>query len=165
MTFKVLIEGEEYTVEEPADKSTVAAAFVINKAAVELDIAQIDERTFSVLNAGRSWLVRISRTPQGIEITCGGRHVIAQVLDRRHLIHRRASAHAGRVKVVCPMFGRVVRLNVETGSHVEAGEAIAVIEAMKMQNELRSPKAGTVASIRFQPGESVSAGDAIAEIE
>lgn len=75
-------------------------------------------------------------------------------------------AHArGEQAVVAPMPGRVVRLLVASGDEVNARQPIVVVEAMKMENELRSPKAGRVKELVVKPGESVEAGRVLAVIE
>jgi biotin carboxyl carrier protein len=63
------------------------------------------------------------------------------------------------------MPGKVVRVLVEAGQAVEAGQGVVVVEAMKMQNELKSPKAGAVAEVRVEPGATVNAGDVLVVIE
>jgi biotin carboxyl carrier protein len=63
------------------------------------------------------------------------------------------------------MPGKVARVLVETGSSVEKGDGVVVVEAMKMQNELKSPKAGIVKEIQAEEGATVSAGDILATIE
>jgi biotin carboxyl carrier protein len=63
------------------------------------------------------------------------------------------------------MPGRVVRVLVEVGQEVEEGQALVVIEAMKMQNELKSPKAGRVARIAVGVGDTVGAGEVLAVVE
>jgi len=63
------------------------------------------------------------------------------------------------------MPGKVVRVLVEAGQQVEVGQGVVVVEAMKMQNEMKSPKAGTVAEIRAEAGATVNAGDVLAVIE
>ena len=73
------------------------------------------------------------------------------------------AAHgAGTAQIISPMPGRVVRVLVERGAQVEAGAGVIVVEAMKMQNEMKSPKAGTVISINAEVGSTVSAGDVLA---
>jgi biotin carboxyl carrier protein len=71
----------------------------------------------------------------------------------------------GTAEIVSPMPGKVVRILVEQGAQVEPGDGIVVVEAMKMQNELKSPKAGIVSSINAEEGATVSAGDVLALIE
>ena len=60
------------------------------------------------------------------------------------------------------MPGKVVRLLVSQGDPVEAGQGIAVVEAMKMQNEMKSARAGTVISLSVKEGDTVSAGQVLA---
>jgi biotin carboxyl carrier protein len=75
-------------------------------------------------------------------------------------------AHArGEQKVIAPMPGRVVRLLVSRGDDVASRQPIVVVEAMKMENELRSPKAGRVKEIAVAAGESVEAGRTLVVIE
>ena len=71
----------------------------------------------------------------------------------------------GTVKIVAPMPGKVVRVLVEAGAEVEAGAGVVVVEAMKMQNEMKSPKAGKVTSINVTTGATVNAGDVLAVVE
>ncbi len=63
------------------------------------------------------------------------------------------------------MPGRLVRVLVARGDAVAAHQGVVVIEAMKMQNELKSPKNGKVAELRVAPGDTVSAGDVLAVIQ
>ena len=63
------------------------------------------------------------------------------------------------------MPGKIVRLLVEAGQAVETGQGIVVMEAMKMQNEMKSHRAGRVAAIPVRPGETVAAGAILATIE
>jgi biotin carboxyl carrier protein len=63
------------------------------------------------------------------------------------------------------MPGKVVRVLVAKGESVEAGAGIVVVEAMKMQNEMKAPKAGTVATLNVEVGTTVNGGDVLAVIE
>jgi biotin carboxyl carrier protein len=63
------------------------------------------------------------------------------------------------------MPGKVVRILTTPGAHVKAGQGIAVIEAMKMQNELRSPRDGRINAILVKEGGAVNAGEVIAVVE
>ncbi len=71
----------------------------------------------------------------------------------------------GTARILAPMPGKVVRILVEAGTEVEAGAGILVVEAMKMQNEMKAPKAGHVVSIDAEVGSTVNAGDVLAVIE
>jgi biotin carboxyl carrier protein len=75
-------------------------------------------------------------------------------------------AHANEAaRIVAPMPGKVVRVLVNVGDRVEVGAGILVVEAMKMQNEMKSPKAGTVAALHVDVGATVNAGDVLAIVE
>lgn len=75
-----------------------------------------------------------------------------------------AAAHAGPSPLVAPMPGLVVRVNVKPGDQVQAGQPLVVMEAMKMENELRSTSAGVVKAVRFQPGAAVEKGAVLVEL-
>jgi biotin carboxyl carrier protein len=87
--------------------------------------------------------------------------------DPKRLRSAQASGaqNSGAARIVAPMPGKVVRVLVEIGAEVEAGAGIVVVEAMKMQNEMKAPKAGTVVSLTAVAGDTVNAGDALATIE
>lgn len=73
--------------------------------------------------------------------------------------------HHGVAQIVAQMPGKVVRVQVEAGARVEKGAGVIVVEAMKMQNEMKSPRAGVVVSVNVKPGDTVNAGDVLAVFE
>ncbi len=73
--------------------------------------------------------------------------------------------HQGVAQIVAPMPGKVVRVHVEAGATVEKGAGVIVVEAMKMQNEMKSPRAGVLVSVNVKPGDTVNAGDVLAVLE
>jgi len=94
------------------------------------------------------------------------RHVITLADPKRLRSAHSATGQADEAaRIVAPMPGKVVRLLVEVGAHIEAGAGVAVVEAMKMQNEMKSPKAGTIVSINVVVGATVNGGDLLAVIE
>src|SRR5437763_13236236 len=99
-------------------------------------------------------------------IVIGEESFAYEVRDPRSLGARRAKAasHDGPKKIKAPMPGKVVRIIAAEGTKVESGQGVIVIEAMKMQNELKSPKTGTVKKVLTSVGATVNAGDALAEI-
>ena len=72
--------------------------------------------------------------------------------------------HHGQTEIVAQMPGKVVRVLVDSGAHVEKGAGIVVVEAMKMQNEMKSPRAGVVVAVNVAPGDTVNAGELLATI-
>jgi biotin carboxyl carrier protein len=73
--------------------------------------------------------------------------------------------HHGVAQIVAPMPGKVVRVHVEAGATVEKGTGVVVVEAMKMQNELKSPRAGIVVAVNVKAGDTVNAGDVLAVLD
>jgi pyruvate carboxylase subunit B len=92
----------------------------------------------------------------------------AEALDERRRAIRdmagAASANSGPAPLVAPMPGLVVRVNVRPGDQVQAGQALVVMEAMKMENELRSTSAGVVKAVAVQPGAAVEKGTLLVEL-
>ncbi len=117
----------------------------------------------SVLINGRSYAVSALG---GGEFSVNGVVFHVEVFDPRSLRGRRGPAESsGPQAVTTPMPGRVIRVLVEAGQEVAAGEGLIVVEAMKMQNEMKSPRAGRVAGVKTADGATVSAGDVLVVIE
>ncbi len=72
-----------------------------------------------------------------------------------------ASGSAGAVSVAAPMPGTVLKINVKVGDSVKSGQAVAVLEAMKMENEIAATQDGVVASVNVSQGDSVNTGDVL----
>jgi biotin carboxyl carrier protein len=125
------------------------------------NIVEIEPGVYSVLSGGNSWEARVS----GDEITILGQQFRFEIEDPRQWKPSGGSTDAfGRSSVVASMPGKVVRLLVSTGDEVTAGQGIVVVEAMKMQNELKAPRSGRVSSINVREHDSVNAGAVLATI-
>lgn len=125
------------------------------------DIVEVEPGVYSVLLGGRSYELRVN----GESADFRGRAVPVDVTDPRDLPGKKTAGDSGPVKVSSPMPGKVVRILVSVGDSVEAGQGVIVVEAMKMQNEMKSPRAGKVAAIKTKPGATVAAGELLALIE
>jgi biotin carboxyl carrier protein len=131
---------------------------------VAVDAAEISPNTLSILLDGQSFEITVTPSPDGKwQLHTGTREFIAEVIDPRAWSGRRHSSveAEGRQQIIAPMPGKVVRLLVKAGEHVETGQGLLVVEAMKMQNEIRSPKGGTVERILAQEGQPVNAGEVL----
>ncbi len=80
-------------------------------------------------------------------------------------LSERARGEQGPAPVLAPMPGLIVRVHVAVGEAVEAGQPVVVMEAMKMENELRAPAAGTVKAVHASPGKAVEKGAVLVEME
>ncbi|HYL91767.1 MAG TPA: biotin/lipoyl-containing protein [Alphaproteobacteria bacterium] len=131
------------------------------------DIAVTPGNAVSVLVDGRSYEVKLEKNGSETQIAVGAERFSVTVRDPRSLRSRRqgVSSTEGVKKLVAPMPGKVIRILVPAGAAVEANQPVLVIEAMKMQNELKSPKKGTVRKLNVNEGAAVEAGQALAEVE
>ena len=121
------------------------------------------EGVYSVLFDGRSYS---ATALGGGEVSVNGRTYRVEVIDPRERRGRRAAGAAqGRQAVIALMPGQVMRVLVEAGQTVEDGQGLIVVEAMKMQNEMKSPKAGRVVEVKVANGATVAAGDVLVVIE
>lgn len=132
-----------------------------------LDIVSTQQGVFSLLINGKSYDVKQETVGAETNIVVGHERFAATVRDPRSFRARRraGSSEQGVKKITAPMPGKVVRILASVGSQVEAGQSVIVIEAMKMQNELKAPKNGTVKKLNVAEGAAVEAGQALAEVE
>jgi biotin carboxyl carrier protein len=131
------------------------------------DVASLHNGLLSVLVAGKSYEVRQEVAGSEASIVVGNERFKASVRDPRSLRSRGRSSDSGQgpKKIFAPMPGKVVRIVAPQGAEVEAGQPVLVIEAMKMQNELKAPKKGKVKRISVSEGAAVEAGQTLAEVE
>ncbi|PYU67479.1 MAG: acetyl-CoA carboxylase biotin carboxyl carrier protein subunit [Acidobacteria bacterium] len=131
---------------------------------VAVDAIEIATNTLSILLEGQSFEIGVTPAPDGkLNLQTGTQEFTAEVIDPRAWSGRRhGNVEAeGRQQIVAPMPGKIVRLLVKAGDHVEAGQGLLVVEAMKMQNEIRSPKGGTVERVLAKEGQPVNAGEVL----
>jgi biotin carboxyl carrier protein len=134
---------------------------------IDVDARLIQPDVLSLVIAGHAYEIKRERTATGTYLWVGNTRFGAEVRDPRSLRSRRAGAAGieGPQKVHAPMPGKVVRILAPPGTEVAAGQGVLVIEAMKMQNELKSPKAGVVKQVAVAEGASVTAGEVLAVVE
>ena len=121
----------------------------------------------SLLVDGRSYEIKREQTATDLYVWVGSTRFAVEVRDPRSLRSRQKAGgdEKGPRKILAPMPGRVVRVLVAENSEVEAGQGIVVVEAMKMQNEIKSPKKGVVKKMSAVPGAAVNPGDVLAIVE
>jgi biotin carboxyl carrier protein len=151
---------------------------VVDGRTIEIDSQQLESvlpvepGVYSVLLDGASYEIRIQPSGHGLTasegLTAGvaGQWFAVEVRNPRDASRSvRAAIGSGRQKVTAPMPGKVVRVLVETGDLVETSQGLVVVEAMKMQNELKAARPGRVTEIRTREGETVGAGDTLVVLE
>jgi biotin carboxyl carrier protein len=160
MTLTAIIDGREV----PLHLERQGDVWVANGRPAS--VLEVEPGVYSILLDGRSFEARIERTPAAWAVTIAGRRFEIEISDPRRLSRRgRSPLREGRETLVAPMPGKVIRLLAAQGAHLEAGQGIAIIEAMKMQNEVKSPKSGRLTTLHIQEGATVAAGDLVAEID
>ena len=118
---------------------------------VDFDFQHVRGSLYSLLIAGRSFSVHLEKDELGVELGHGPGWWRVEVEDERAArlkqLARGEASTAGTVEVKAPMPGLVVRLPVQKGEVVKKGQSLAVIEAMKMENDIKSPADGIVAAV------------------
>ena len=130
------------------------------------DVEVPEPGVYSVLMEGRCYDARVEETPAGLVVVIDGFRFEMEVRDPRRW-SRKTSAHGGEgvLTIAAPMPGKVVRVLVSPGDAVEAGQGLLVVEAMKMQNEMKAARAGRILTVTAKEGATVSAGEVLATIE
>ena len=162
MKFEVRIDSRACTVEliRSADRWQIW----LDGKGVDADAVEIAPTIFSILLNGKSHEIRITPTPAGtLTLQTAHHEFTAEVIDPRAWRGRRHGAleAEGRQQILAPMPGKIVRVLAQVGEKVEAGQGLLVVEAMKMQNEVRSPKSGTVERLLVKEGQPVNAGEVL----
>ena len=136
----------------------------------ELDVQESADGRYLVIADGLVFDCRVEGRPESgrqIEVVVGTAQYSVTLTDPKRL--RSAAGLVGHgddvARIVAPMPGKVVRILVAIGDQVNAGAGIVVVEAMKMQNEMKTPKAGKVTALDIQIGDTVNGGDVLAVIQ
>jgi biotin carboxyl carrier protein len=168
MKLKAELAGTEHALELQRYGARVVAA--VDSRRYELLVREIEPGVYLLQLGERVYEchVRTVDSVRGVrEVSVRRQEFQVTLIDPKRLSHTQAAGvlATGREAIIAPMPGRVVRLLVEAGSRVEAGVGVIIVEAMKMQNEMKSPKAGVVVSMNMEEGATVNAGDVLAVIE
>jgi len=170
MKFEVHLDGtsgkRKHVVE--LEREGGSTGIVLDGKTLDVNPLLVAPYTVSILLGGQSFEVHVTPTLEGnLKLQSGPHEFTAEVQDPRAWRGRKQGGPeaAGRQQVLAPMPGKVIRLLVKEGETVEAGQGLAVIEAMKMQNEIRAPKSGKVERLLANEGQTVSAGEVLAWVE
>jgi biotin carboxyl carrier protein len=162
------IAGEKHEVRVRVDGARVVAE--IDGRMLEAEARETEDGGYLLNIGGRVYDCRVSHSiaqPGKAEVSVRNRIYSVALADPRRLRAAESAAASSddSAQIIAQMPGKVVRVYVEPGAQVEAGDPVLVVEAMKMQNEMKSPKSGTVTAINARPGGTVNAGEVLAVIE
>jgi biotin carboxyl carrier protein len=148
MRYLVRIGGQQFAITEIDSQQRRAR---LNGQLVDFDFQHVRGSLYSLIIAGRSFAAHLECDEQGIELIHGPNWLRLEVEDERAAILKQlARSEAGILRTVdikAPMPGLVVRLSVQKGEPVKRGQSLVVIEAMKMENDVKSPADGVVAAL------------------
>jgi biotin carboxyl carrier protein len=133
----------------------------------QVDAVEVAPNTYSILMNGRAFEAIVIPTAEGVHVRCNGKEFHTIVVDPRAWRGGRGAVFGaeGKQQVIAPMPGKVVRVLVKLGDKVLSNQGVAVVEAMKMQNEIRAPKTGIIERILVKEGQAVAAGEALVTIK
>ncbi len=118
-------------------------------------------RKFVINVNGKSYDVEVEEIRDGVAISAPVATAPVSAPVAQTAPAPKAAGTAGSVKVEAPMPGTVLKMNVKVGDTVSEGQAVVVLEAMKMENDIVAPSSGTVASVNVSIGDSVNSGDVL----
>jgi len=166
MNFDIEINGEKHrlSVQKDGDRDR----FELDGKSCLADVQSLQPGLLSLLIDGRSYRILFDpRAGTGPAIAMDERRIPYRIDDPRSLRSRRNAGtnDTGARPISASMPGRIIRILVNVGDQVEAQQGLIVVEAMKMQNELKAPRAGTVTRVAVEVGATVQAGSVLLVIE
>lgn len=161
MNYTCIVGENTYEI-RPGSNQTVD----INGEPHRVDFQTIDEGAlYSLLIDNHSWQVLVERNGDEYRVSIDGELYVVNVQDERsRKIQKaltRAAKDTGEFVLKAPMPGLVRGVPLQLGQEVQKGQGLVILEAMKMENELRSPRVGVVSDIHVKPGDAVELGQAL----
>jgi len=152
MKYTTIINNEQFEIEVQRDGS-----LLVNGKRYEVDFLPLEGSLFSLITETESLQAAVEAEGTAYEVLIEGRMYEGQVLDERAmlLINRKGGLVLDSGDVLSPMPGLVVDVLVSEGEEVTAGQTVVILESMKMQNELKSPRDGTVTTVKVAPQQTV----------
>jgi len=162
----------EFLIDKQKDKITVESGkgmfrVIGPDGAQDLDVQRISDNCLSLLAGGRSHQVFFARDKGRLLLWVDGEQFLVQEPSEEAAGGRRAdeASREGLWRIAAPMPGKVIKFSVAEGDKVRKNQTLAVVEAMKMENELKSPGDGTVKKIYAAAGDMVDTSKPLLEIE
>jgi len=165
MTYDVIVAGKTHRLE--LEKKGTGWMCRIDGRELQVDAVIPRRDVLSLLVNGKAYEIKREQTLTDLHLWIGSERFAVEVRDPRSLSARRGSLgdDKGPRKIHAPMPGRVVRILAAEHAEVIAGQGLIVVEAMKMQNEIKSSKKGVVKKILVKPGDAVNTGDVLVIVE
>jgi biotin carboxyl carrier protein len=147
------------------DESATRISAIVNGRRYELEKRQLGQGAYWLGGNGLSIEAFVTPRDQQLEVSVRGKRISVEFLESVKRLRRHGGAAEGIAEVRAPMPGKIVRVLSFKDDEVDANQGIVVMEAMKMQNEIRSPKRGRILQLNVAEGDAVGLGDLIAQVE
>jgi len=162
--FDATVEGRTYRVEVKAHADGYRVA--VDGRSLEVDWCPAGGDFASLIIDGHSYELGVSRENGGYTVVLDNAHLLVELFEgARGAPPPSPKGPGGPSKIIAPMPGKIVRLLASLGQEVAAGQGLVVMEAMKMENELRAPGAGRVKQLEVREGQTVEAGALLVVME
>lgn len=163
-TYTVSIGEKEYSVKLDADGSVR-----VNGEQINADVRRLGDRSYSVLLGKKSIRIVGEKTTGGFRVLIDGVHadigIESERLKALKKFDHQSGAGQSRMEILAPMPALVVKVEVREGEEVVKGQGLMILEAMKMENELKAHQPGRVKEIRVEKGKSVEKGQVLIILE
>ena len=166
MRYVATMDGAEHQLE--VEELTAHALRVkVGERQFEVDVRHVGHSTYSILIDNRAFDFEVVREGEDLLVASRGDAARVTLVDAarrsRHPGARPAAAGKAALKALMP--GRVVNVLVNLGDEVAAHQGLLIVEAMKMENELKAPKAGKIVELKVKPGQTVEKGELLLVVE
>jgi len=163
-TYIVTLDGREQAVQLD-DQGVIR----VEGSAEVIDVCRMSSAEYSVMVGTKTVKVVALINGEAIHLLAGSREIVARVESERSRLLRQYARSTGssgsKMEVRAPMPALVVRVEVETGQEIAAGQGLVVLEAMKMENEIRAHQGGRVKEVYVKPGKAVEKGELLLILE
>ena len=165
MKYTAIVDGERLDVALVRTITGAIEAEIDGKKYV-LDLQSVEPGVYWLQWRNRSIEISVSPNGDGYAVSVSGRRLSVEVVDSRAALSKAGrQGDAGTVELRAPMPGKVVKVLVREGDSVQSNQGLIVIEAMKMQNEVKSPRSGVVRKLGVKENAAVNSGDLLAIVE
>ncbi len=164
MNYEFIVEGENHRVSLNGTEGKIVAT--VDGRKLELDVHRISPQTFSLVAGGKSCLAHAVRRGRSVLVAIGADSFCLQEPEESgaSVYSNTGQAEAGGT-IKAPMPGLVIKVDVSEGTEVGPGDVLAVVEAMKMEHEMRAPFKAVITKVYVQPGRQVDAFQPLLELE
>jgi biotin carboxyl carrier protein len=164
MKYEAELDGRQINIELEQRDGRVTAK--VGERRYDLEVVHPEDSAYLIFIGNKVYEARAwADSPGSLRIKLRNRVFNAKIKDRKRMLATADHGTEGKQQLIAPMPGKVVRVLLKAGDEVRAGQGIVVVEAMKMQNEIKSPKDGRVAEIRVAEGATVNANQVLAIVE